>query len=147
MATAARLDAAPFADMIFDDHVDPVWGQSEANGHLLTNHVNDGLALLRQNSGPNDRIACLCYANPFAYALLRPPMEGGAAFYDYGTNFTERFRPSAERILGNADVVIYPKAEVNSPTVGTLLRICQSDLSKRYRPAAESRDWVLLKKL
>ena len=147
LASAARLDAAPFADMVFDDHVDPVWGQSEANGHLLTNHVNDGLALLRRNSGPNDRIACLCYANPFPYALLRPPMEGGAAFYDYGTNFTERFRPSAERILGNADVVIYPKAEVNSPTVGTLLRICRSILSTRYRPAAESRDWVLLRKL
>ena len=77
ISIAARVDAVPLADMVFDDHVDPVWGQSEANGHLLTTHVNDGLTLLRQNSGPRDRIACLCYANPFTYELLRPPIEGG----------------------------------------------------------------------
>lgn len=73
-------------------------------------------------------------------------MEGGAAFYDYGTNFTEQFRPPAERILGNADVVIYPKAEANGPTVGTLLKVCKTILSERYHRVAESRDWVLLKK-
>ncbi len=147
MATAARINAAPMANFIFDDHVDPVWGQSEANGHLLVNRVNNGLSLLRQYSAPSDRIACLCYANPFTYPLLRRPIEGGAAFFDYGTNFTERFAPSAERILGNADVVIYPKAEANSRTVRTLLSICREILSTRYRVAAESQDWVLLKKL
>jgi hypothetical protein len=73
-------------------------------------------------------------------------MEGGAAFYDYGTNFTERFTPSAERILGNADVVVYPKTEIDSLNVSTLLKICHNVLSQRYHTVAESRDWILLKK-
>jgi hypothetical protein len=146
LATAARINSAPLVDLVFDDHSDPVWGQSEANGHILTNHINDGLRLIRANSGANDRIACLCYDNPFPYALLRPPMEGGAAFYDYGTNFTERFTPSAERILGNADVVVYPKTELDSLNVSTLLKICHNLLSERYHAVAESRDWILLKK-
>ncbi|HEX6546032.1 MAG TPA: hypothetical protein VF023_06985 [Bryobacteraceae bacterium] len=146
LATAARVNAAPLVNLVFDDHTDPVWGQSEANGHILTSHINDGLQLIREHSGPEDRIACLCYDNPFPYALLRPPMEGGAAFYDYGTNFTERFAPSAERILGNADVVVYPKAEIEAPTTGTLLKICRTILSERYHTIAESRDWILLKK-
>jgi hypothetical protein len=145
-ATAARINSAPLVNLVFDDHSDPVWGQSEANGHILTGHINDGLQLIREHSGPNDRIACLCYDNPFPYALLRPPMEGGAAFYDYGTNFTERYTPSAERILGNADVVVYPKTEIDSLNVSTLLKICHSLLSERYHTVAESRDWVLLKK-
>lgn len=146
LATAARIDSTPLVALVFDDHSDPVWGQSEANGHILTSHINDGLQLIRAHSGSNDRIACLCYDNPFPYALLRPPMEGGAAFYDYGTNFTERFTPSAERILGNADVVVYPKTELDSLNVSTLLKICHRVLSERYHTVAESRDWILLKK-
>jgi hypothetical protein len=146
LATAARINSVPLVNLIFDDHTDPVWGQSEANGHILTGHINDGLQLIGEHSGPSDRIACLCFDNPFPYALLRPPMEGGAAFYDYGTNFTERFTPSAERILGNADVVVYPKTEIDSLNVSTLLKICHNVLSQRYHTVAESRDWILLKK-
>ena len=146
LATSARINSVPLVNLIFDDHADPAWSQSEANGRILTGHINDGLQLIREHSGPKDRIACLCYDNPFPYALLRPPMEGGAAFYDYSTNFTERFTPPPERILGNADVVVYPKTEIDSLNVSTLLKICHNLLAERYHTVAESRDWILLKK-
>ena len=147
LSTAARINSSQMDSLIFDDHVDPVWDQREANGHLLANSVNDGLALLRAHSGSNDHIACLCFANPFAYALQREPQIGGSPNFDYGTNFTERFSPSAESILGNADLVIYPKLERNWPTVATLLKKCDALLSRNYRPYVESEQWVVLKRI
>lgn len=147
IGTTARIDAAPVKNLVFGDHVDSVWGQGEMNGRAFTAQVNDGLAVLRENTGPDDRIACLCFANPFSYSLLRKPMEGGAAWFDYGTNFTEKHAPPATKILGDADVVIYPRSEDNGQTVKVLLEICGSLLRAHYKTVAESRYWILLKKV
>ena len=146
LADAARIDAQHMASLVFDDHNDPVWGQSEANGHLLSARVNEGIDLLKRNSSPDMSVFCLCYANPFPYALGRPPAKGGSPFFDYSTNFTERFAPSPERILGDADLIIYPKLEATWTTVGTLLQLCGPLLAQKYKPLAESRQWVLLKR-
>jgi hypothetical protein len=147
LSKAARVNASQMASLVFDDHVDPVWDQREVNGHILVNKVNDGLALLRANSSSTDRIACLCINNPFNYALQRTPPSGGSPAFFYGTDFTERFAPSAARILGDSNLVIYPRLEKDSPTVATLLKICDPILSKEYRPYVESEQWVMLKRI
>jgi hypothetical protein len=142
----SHIDAAPMAGLGFKDHSDPVWGLTWDNGRPLTERTNDGLALLRRNTSANERIACLCSANPFGYALMKDSPRGGSPFFDYGYNFNESSAPTAERIVGDADVVMYPKQEGDSPTIATLRRICEPLLSKNFRIVAESEQWVLLRR-
>jgi hypothetical protein len=113
----------------------------------MTGRVNDGIELLRNYTTSNERIACICFANPFSYALLRESPRGGSPFFDYGFNFNESSAPTAERIVGDAEVVIYPKADDDPPTIATLRRICEPILSKKYRQVAESEQWVLLRRV
>jgi hypothetical protein len=141
-----HIDAPQLASLGFKDHADAIWGQAADNGHLMVDRINDGLALLRQNTTAKDRIACVCFANPFSYALMRVSPRGGSPFFDYGFNVSENFAPSAERIVGDAEVVIYPKVDEDPPTIATLLRICEPILSKNYQKVAESGQWVLLRR-
>src|SRR3974377_296691 len=144
---APRIDVQHMAALIFNDHVDPVWDQREFEGRMLTSRINDGIALLDQNSGPADTISCLCIGNPFSYALLRRPATGGSPMFGYGYTVTEQFAPPAEAILGDAELVMYSKTLSADPTLATLLAICRPILVTRYRPLVESRDWVILKKI
>jgi hypothetical protein len=142
-----HFDAPHLAALQFKDHSDAIWGQASDNGSLMTGRVNDGIELLRNYTTSNERIACICFANPFSYALLRESPRGGSPFFDYGFNFNESSAPTAERIVGDAEVVIYPKADDDPPTIATLRRICEPILSKKYRQVAESEQWVLLRRI
>jgi len=142
----AHIDAPQMAALGFKDHSDAIWGATAHNGHLMTGRVDDGMALLRQHTTAAERVVCLCFTNPFDYALLRRPPRGGSPFFDYGYNVSETSGPTAERILGDADFVIYPKADEDPPTVATLLRICEPVLAKKYHYLTESEHWVLLKR-
>ena len=145
--SGSHIDASQMAALGFKDYSDAIWWGAEwHNGHLMTGRVNDGIALLRQHTTAAERIVCLCFANPFSYALLRQPPRGGSPFLDDGSSVSETSAPSAERLIGDADLVIYPKADPNPPTVATLLRICEPILSKNYRNLAESEQWVLLQR-
>lgn len=144
-----RIEAPQLAAMKFKDHSNVIWGPSWDNGHLMTDRINAGLALLREHTNPSERIACVCFTNPFSYALMREPPHGGSPFFDYGFNFSEAFAPAAERILGNADVVIYPKGDAGEGgalTIATLMRICKPILARNYTYVAESDEWVLLRR-
>ena len=147
-APGYRIDAPQMAAMSFTDLADAS-GPSWDNGKLLTSRINEGLALLRQQTGEQERIACVCFTNPFSYALLRKPARGGAPFLDYGFDFSADFAPSGERIVGDADVVIYPKSEAGEGgrrTIATLMGLSEPILSKNYAYAAESDQWVLLRR-
>jgi len=142
----AHIDAPQMVALGFKDHSDAIWGATAHNGHLMTGRVNDGIALLRQHTTAAERIVCLCFTDPFSYALLKHPPRGGSPFFDYGYNVSDTSAPTAERLIGDADVVIYPKADEDPPTVATLMRICEPILAKNYRYLAESEHWVLLKR-
>jgi hypothetical protein len=142
-----RLDASPLRELKLDDHDDPAADLGANNGALLVNDVNEGLSLIRSHSDHKESVTCLCFSNPFSFALLRKPAEGGSTFFAYGTNFTSQFTPSASRILGDAELVIYPNQSVGDDRIEALLRICRADLAKHYRPIARSEHWILLKKI
>jgi hypothetical protein len=106
--------------------------------------VNEGLGLLRRASSPREHVACLCFANPFSYALLRPPAQGGSVVFAYGVSITALHAPSPARILGNAEVVMYPKTnEDDDPEAATLLAIVGPNLMRSYSLSAESEHWAL----
>jgi hypothetical protein len=147
-SSVGRVDAPQLAGLVLEDHDEPGTDPAAHNGAFYANRVNEGLALLRRASSPQERIACLWFANPFSFALLRPPAQGGAAFFGYGVNIAAGQAPSAARILGDADVVIYPKTNVSpkvtdEPEVETLLALVGPDLRRDYSLAAESPHWAL----
>src|SRR5471032_393150 len=71
--------------------------------------VNEGLALVNQYRRPDDTIMSLDFSNPFSYALGLKPAPGGAITLHYGVNFSEAHHPAAERLFGEARLVIIPK--------------------------------------
>jgi hypothetical protein len=142
------ITAGPVADLRFLPHFDPAeTDQPEDNGSIYTTQINEGLELIRSHSTQQDSVICLCFSNPFSYSLQRPPAEGGATFFDYGTNFTDNISPPASRILGDAKLVIYPKESALGyyKTPETLLEICKHQLAAAYHVVGESEHWVLLK--
>lgn len=141
--SGARIDAPHLASLILDDHNEPRIDPAAHNGRPYADLVNEGLAMLRRESGPQDRIACLWFANPFAYALLRTPASGGAPFYAYGVNLTADAGPDGDRVLGDADVVVYPQPTGDDLETETLLRTAGAQLDRRYRIEAETTHWVL----
>ncbi len=146
-AAAARIDAPHLAGLGFYDRIDPTgMDHAEANGKAYVAFVNEGLHLIQANSSGKDRIGCLCFSNPFSYALLREPASGGSPFFDYGTNFTERFIPSAARLVGNAEILMYPKGGYREGHPEILLEHCSPLLARHYDKVAESESWILFKR-
>jgi hypothetical protein len=142
-----HIDAPRMATLGFKDNIDAIWGPSLEDGQLMTSQIDDGLALLRAHTDSRERVACMCFANPFNYALERQPARGGAPFFDYGFSLTETFAPTADRILGDAEVVLYPKGEDSALTFATLMRICKPILTRNYKYVGESERWVLLRRM
>ncbi len=142
----ARVDAPQMRALVFDAHDEPRIDEASHNGPQYVSRVNDGLALLRRSAGPRDRISCLCFANPFSYALLRQPPAGGSPFFGYGVNFTATAAPDVNQILGDADAVMQLRDNAGDPNARTLAVIAGPELDRRYRVAGESRDWVLWRK-
>jgi hypothetical protein len=144
----ARVATPLLADLVFDHHADPTGLDHEPNnGEMYTGFLNEGLALLKQHSASTDRIVCLCFSNPFPYALQRIPARGGSPFFEYTTNFTDAHMPTPSRILGDAEVVLYPKGRSKFGKLEILLNACAPLLKDKYRIAGESENWTLFQKL
>ncbi len=59
--------------------------------------LNEGFALLRANTAPLDRIACLNFENPFSFGLQRPPPIGDVSSWHFGFGFVRaRHCPPAD---------------------------------------------------
>lgn len=143
---AAVADSPTLQAMKFDDHADPAADPAAHNGAALVKTVEEGLSLIRSHSTQDESVECLCFSNPFSYALMRRSAIGGSTFFSYGTNFTDRIAPPATRILGDAELVIYPTS-TGDEAVGPLLHICGSRLIRDYRLLATSEHWTLLRKI
>ncbi len=138
------VDAPLLQSLRFEDHADPTGtDRAENNGRPYVQFVNEGLHLLRAHSSGESKIACLCFSNPFAYALLRPPARGGSTFFDYGTNFTELHLPEPAQLLGDAALVLYSKSNFEGARTDVLLAHARPLLSERFRVVGESEHWVL----
>lgn len=133
--------------LLFDNHSDPTGlDHGSSNGELYTGFINEGLTMLTANSSSSDRIVCLCFSNAFPYALLRRPAKGGSPFFEYATNFTEHHAPSAKRILGNAEIVMYPNGRPAFSRLDVLLELCQAELTAHYRKLVQSENWTMYRR-
>jgi hypothetical protein len=122
--------------------------QRPTDGKWLAEYVNDGLELLENNSGNQDSVVTFDYVNPFSFALQRPPNAGGATWLAWANNYTDSVKPEATRVFGTATIVMFPKWPSSSPEqFEGMMRSYGAFLRQNYRPVAESRWWILERRL
>ncbi|HEY2470974.1 MAG TPA: hypothetical protein VGI45_24480 [Terracidiphilus sp.] len=110
-ASASRI-AAPGMERLLFYNTNTVYDSDrkggDGDGSYYVDAVNDGLALLNQQSTPQESILVLGFQNPFTYLLRRKPAEGGSAFLDVGKSISSTHMPAVDRVFGNADLMMLP---------------------------------------
>lgn len=104
--------------------------------------VNDGFVLLNRHRSPKDTILTLDFTNPFSYSLGAAPAWGGSTWLQYTNNFGEA-GPSAERLFGNASLVMVPKKFTDPTLIDSIPRLYGPFLRQHFRLVAESANWRL----
>ena len=117
-----------------------------AEGHLFTEYVNDGVALLERETRPNETILTMDATNPFPYAMGRRPPRGGHAAGWYPSTITLTYRPSDCRYFGDADIVMVPKRSSQGDRNWVVYRAYEAGLQQRYNLAAESSLWWMYRR-
>ena len=105
--------------------------------------VNDGLNLLNQHRRPGDTVMSLDFSNPFSYALGMAPAPGGATTLHYRGNFSDEHHPPADRILGQASLVMMPITPSDKGLLYSIPRIYGPYLAEHFHLIGESPQWRL----
>ncbi len=117
-----------------------------ANGTAFTTAVNDGVALLRRFSTPDDKVLAIDGQNPFPYALGWQPPRGGVAGANFNLTINAAHHPSDEAFFGDASVVMVPKRPAMPGFVLPVIRLYEPGLLRLYKLTAESDWWRLYRR-
>ncbi len=123
------------------------FSESYDNGERFVGYTAEGMALVAAHSGKDESVRSLTNANPFSYAMLRPPSEGGAI--DIGDRtISGNEMPPLMSILGNVDLILIPRFEgiELSKAAKLTLSTYHDVIANQYATEAESPHWVLLRK-
>lgn len=120
----ARVDAGPLADF-----------RLAPNNAGYAALLNDGLTLLRAHTTADDRVMAIDWSDPFAFALQRPPPEGGAVLWANGFSFNDTTGPDPARIFRGRPWVLLRRDPLYEPPFTTLYG---ERLAADYVLAAES---------
>jgi hypothetical protein len=113
--------------------------------HDYVEYVNEGCNLLNLHRRPDDTVLSLNFTNPFSFGLGMKPPAGGTTWLQYGNDFDDH-GPPAERIFGDASLVMLPKIFSDGTLPDTLPRIYGPFLKQHYALAAESPNWWLYRR-
>jgi hypothetical protein len=127
--------------LLYDAADNPV-----AEGHLFTEYVNDGVALLERETRPSETILTMDATNPFPYAMGRRPPRGGHAAGWYPSTITLTYRPSDDRYFGDADIVMVPKRSSQGDRNWVIYKAYEAGLKQGYDLAAESSLWWMYRR-
>lgn len=140
----ARFHPAHLRNLILYDTPDGTDADQRSNGRAYVDYVNDGVDLIRRVTGPNETVFTLDMANPFPYALLRRPPQGGAPALSFNHTFNDQHRPSPEWLFGSAGIVMVPKHPASpEPDAAALFRNYLPAIESKFNLRAESERWRL----
>jgi hypothetical protein len=134
LAVQRTVDSPVFAGMVFRET------------HYIDT-INDGLALIRRNSSPNEAVLAFDYIQPFAQALQRPVVRGGSSGMDFDYTFSDKVHLTPERLFGEVPVVIETKKSIAVGTEVALNRIYGPFLHQHYRMVDETQYWKLWRRI
>src|SRR5262249_43888263 len=141
----ARLGGSHLSALAWFDDTTVALEQNE-NGDRFVRLIEEGLALTRSNSRPDESVGGLAGMNPFSYALLRPPSRGGAVSIT-DRKVTEKVVPSLDLLFGGVGLILAPKFETtDTPTAAIILRRYPELLGEKYRRVAGSANWTLYRR-
>jgi hypothetical protein len=101
--------------------------------------INDGLALLDRIGQSGRTVLPFTMGNPLSALTGTRSPRGSMAIWYYGRTFSEDHLPSADRALGDAEILMIRKQDQTSEW---LWRLYEPAIRSRYRPAGESSHWV-----
>ena len=140
----ARFHPAHLRNLILYDTPDGTDADQRSNGRAYVDYVNDGTNLIQRVSGPDQTVFTLDMVNPFPYALLRRPPEGGTPALAFNHTFNDQNKPSPEWLFGSADIVMVPKHPASSdPDARALFRNYLPAIESSFNLRAESDWWKL----
>lgn len=143
----ARFRSTPLANLIFYDVPDGTDADQRSNGRAYVDSVNDGMDLIRRASRPDETISTLDMVNPFSYALLRRPPQGGSPALAFNHTFSDEHKPSSDSLFGSADLVMVPKHAASAePDARALFRNYLPAIERDFRLSAESDYWKLYRR-
>jgi len=148
-AGGVRIAAAGMESMRFYDSTsfyDKV-SAGDGDGTYYANCVNDGLALLENQSSPNESVLVLGFINPFSYLLRRKPAEGGSSFLFLPTSISVTHMPSVDRIFGDADLMMLPDYEGTHRSSDLFIEnYYHAYLLQHFHFVARSKSWLLYRR-
>ena len=144
-----RLASERGASMVF--RTSPA--ETETGGPAYVRVLNEGLDLLRRDTGARDGVLAIDMMNPFNYLLDRPSPTGGLSAGAYNYVISDAAHPSADRWAGSTRFVLvrkyspnvkdYPVEDYN---ITGILRIYQPVLDQRFELLEETGHWRLYRK-
>jgi hypothetical protein len=128
------------------EHTTAYWPSRE---HPM--RINDGLALLRRNLQPGDRVTTMTICNPFSFALGLEPAHDGLLWWDLNFSFNRTHHPSAEEVFSETSVVMVPRHRERSwdwafESVDAQLAIYGDYLSTHFREVESTETWSLYRR-
>jgi hypothetical protein len=109
--------------------------------------VNDGLALLARSSTPEESVLTLGFHSPFSYILRRKPAAGGSPILIFGYTISRTHLLAANRVFGNADLIMVPHYPSSHQTSDTdLEEAYHSYLSQHFSFVASTQWWSLYRR-
>jgi hypothetical protein len=100
--------------------------------------VTDGLALLGRIGQRGRTVLPFTMGNPLSALTGTRSPRGSMAIWYYGRTFSEDHLPSADRALGDAEILMIRKQD---PTSQWLWRLYEPAIRSNYKPAGESLHW------
>lgn len=103
--------------------------------------INEGIRMLQGLPG-SETIATLGYTNPFPYALGRAPAHGGTTYFWIHSNFSDKVKPPAEVMLGDASIIMVSKYATDGGAVAGF----GESVRRAYQLDRESPCWALYRR-
>lgn len=151
LAPAEQLfDLPSMRDFVIPRDVE--WVTEYWKSAQLPARINDGLALMRREVGPQSTILTLSFSNPFPFALGLPAPRGTPNWFDYGVSYSREAHPDAEDLFANVDYVAIPiirdsdRYRGGRKTTEELQAIYGPYLVAHYKEIGRSTYWILLKR-
>lgn len=121
--------------------------EERSNGKVYVEYINDAVDLLRKYSKPTETVMDFDIHDPLSYALLRRPAKGGFIAMGIDNSYSDDSKPSAQRLFGDVDIVMYPKYPSASDVhFSGLNRNYGAALHDLFERCAESGRWIMYRR-
>ncbi len=150
LPSGQRFQSETLFDFVIPGNSD--WATAYWRAKNVPNRINNGLAMLREHVDANKRIFCLCYTDPFSFALGLPPAPGTPVWWDESFSFSASVYPQQDNLFRHVDLVMIPVFHEYDDgcckaTVTLMQQIYGPYLEKHFIEEDRSEYWILLEKL